>query len=153
MTFIFFRLTYDAKPIIPARTNRLLGTVVSLIGTTSDTTCGTINSTNPNGLSVSDQTYTVSCPATTEKTIEVLLSDNVMEQTGDKTRNHMNMNIAEVMVYKVTSGKFCTESESESIPKRNHNHVFLILDLYHQIVRWKRVIYLYLTSQLLGSVR
>ena len=85
--------------------NRLLGTVVSLIGATSTTTCGTINSVKPNGQSESDQTYTVSCPATTEKTIAVLISDNVMEETYDKGQNRMVMNIAEVMIYKVT-GKF-----------------------------------------------
>ena len=92
--------------------NRLLGTVVSLIGATSNTTCGTINSVNSNGESVSDQTYTVFCPATTEKTNAVLLSDNVMEQPGDD----LVMNIAEVMIYKVITGMFCTESDL--IPNR-----------------------------------
>ena len=87
---------------IVAVTNRLLGTVVSLIGATSNTTCGTISSVNPNGLSESDQTYTVSCPATTEKTNAVLLSDNVMG-TSDK---NIFMSIAEVMIYKVITGKF-----------------------------------------------
>ena len=86
--------------------SRLLGTVVSLIGATSNTTCGTINSVNSNGKSVSDQTYTISCPATTEKTTAVLLSDNVMEETSDKGSNRVVMNIAEVMIYKV-SCKFC----------------------------------------------
>ena len=90
--------------------NRLLGTVVSLIGATSNTTCGTINSVNSNfdiytGNSESEQTYTVSCPATTEKTNAVLLSDNVMEEPHDKGQNWVIMNIAEVMIYKVT-GKF-----------------------------------------------
>ena len=93
-------------------TNRLLGTVVSLIGATSTITCGTISSINSNYFSESDQIYTVSCPTNTEKTNVVLLSDNVMEETYDKGRNNMVMNIAEVMIYKVTLGKFCTEYDS-----------------------------------------
>ena len=81
--------------------SRLLGTVVSLIGATGTTKCGTISSVNTkNFMSVSYQTYTVSCPATTEKTNTVLLSDNVMEETEDKTHNKLYMNIAEVMIYK-----------------------------------------------------
>ena len=82
--------------------------MVSLIGATSNTTCGTINSVNSNGTSVSDQTYTVFCPATTERTNAVLLSDNVMEETYDKSRDDLVMTIAELMIYKVT-GKFCTD--------------------------------------------
>ena len=62
MKLLFYRLSDNTRV-----TNRLLGTVVSLIAATSNTTCGTINSVNSNGQSVSDQTYTVSCPATTEK--------------------------------------------------------------------------------------
>eukprot|EP00116_Pleurobrachia_bachei_P011162 sb/3471424/ len=90
-------------------TNRLLGTKVSLIGATSKTLCGTINSVSSNGQSLSDQTYTVPCPATTEKTNAVLLSDSVREETFD---SGVIINIAEVMIYnKVTSGKFCTESD------------------------------------------
>eukprot|EP00116_Pleurobrachia_bachei_P010218 sb/3470480/ len=109
-------------------TNRLLGTKVSLIGATSTTTCGIINSVNSNGESVSDQTYTVSCPATTEKTNAVLLSDNVMEETHDKGLNRLVMNIAEVMIYKVTSGRFCTKSDL--ITDRIHVKFFPIARLY-----------------------
>ena len=87
--------------------SRLLGTVVSLIGATSNTTCGTINSVNSNGESVSDQTYTVPCPAPTEKTNAVLLTDNLMEETSDKGKNHLIMNMADVTIYKVPC-KFCT---------------------------------------------
>ena len=86
--------------------SRLLGTTVSLIGATSTITCGTINSVNL-GASVSDQTYTISCPATTEKTIAVLLSDNVMEESNDEGHSQIAMNIAEVMI----QSKFCTESD------------------------------------------
>ena len=88
-------------------TNRLLGTVVSLIGAKSTIKCGTINSVNSNGESVSDQTYTVPCPAPTEKTNAVLLTDNLMEETSDKGKNHLIMNMADVTIYKVPC-KFCT---------------------------------------------
>ena len=79
---------------------RLLGTQVILIGPTTNTTCGTINSVNSNGTSVADQTYTVNCPGTAESTQAVLLYDNEIEGTTDLEAEELVMNIAEVRVYK-----------------------------------------------------
>ena len=80
--------------------------MVSLIGATSNTTCGNISSVNSDfdiytGNSESEQTYTVSCPATTEKTNAVLLSDNVLEMAWDRyyKGGQIVMNIAEVIIY------------------------------------------------------
>ena len=83
-------------------TNRLLGTQVILIGSTQNTTCGTITSVNPNGTSLSDQTYTVPCPSTEELTEAVFLYDDEMERTHDATYSHLIMSIAEVAVIGTT---------------------------------------------------
>ena len=80
------------------RAKRLLGTQVSLIGATTNTTCGTIKSVSPE-LSLEAQTYTIPCPTTKEPTLAVFLYDNVVEESWDKPRDQMIMNIAEVMVY------------------------------------------------------
>ena len=45
------------------------------------------------------QTFTVPCPGTAEPTLAVLLYDNVMEETTDKSNNRLVMHIAEVVVY------------------------------------------------------
>ena len=81
---------------------RLLGTEVSLIGSTATVVCGTISSLNPGGTDASAQTYTVSCPVTTEPTIAVLVTDK--EKSSGETDDRIVMNIAEVTVY-VFNGK------------------------------------------------
>eukprot|EP00116_Pleurobrachia_bachei_P011285 sb/3471547/ len=85
--------------------DRLLGTTVSLIGSTTNTTCGTINTVNIE-LSVEEQTYTIHCPVTREKTLAVFLYDDVMELSMDKGNNRTFMNIAEVVVYKMPISKY-----------------------------------------------
>ena len=75
---------------------RLAGTKISLLGATTKTTCGTISKINSNRKSVDDQTYTVSCPTTTEPTVAVFLYD---ETTANGDSGKIVMNIAEVMVY------------------------------------------------------
>ena len=97
-----FRL-YDSEVV----TNRLLGTKVILIGSTTNTTCGTINSVNPSGASLDAQTYKVPCPATREPTLAVLLYDDVMEETKDKNEDKLVMNIAEVVIYEKEGIKSC----------------------------------------------
>eukprot|EP00116_Pleurobrachia_bachei_P011452 sb/3471714/ len=82
--------------------DRLLGTVVSLIGSTTNTTCGTINSVNIEQ-SVEEQTYNIPCPITRERTLAVFLYDDVMELSMDQGNNRTFMNIAEVEVYKLTN--------------------------------------------------
>ena len=86
-------------------TNRLLGTQVSLIGATAaSTTCGTINSVNPDEGSVRKQTYTVECPKNTvELSIAVRLYDDVKEEI----KNDMIMNIA-------TAGLFTKDELDQS---------------------------------------
>ena len=83
-------------------TERLLGTTISLIGSTTDTKqykCGTIDSVNPVEVnSVEAQTYTIDCPSTTEPTISVYLFDDEIA-SDDLTHNRLVMNIAEVRVY------------------------------------------------------
>eukprot|EP00116_Pleurobrachia_bachei_P004976 sb/3465238/ len=77
--------------------NRLLGTEITLLGTTTSTTCETINSVKPNGESIEDQSYSVFCPAATELTITVRLYDGVATANSDV----IIMNIAEVIVYEL----------------------------------------------------
>ena len=78
---------------------RLIGTQVSLIGATTNTSCGTIDTVNTtDGYSVEAQTYTVPCPATTEPTLAVFVYDN----EGDGKWNYMN--IAEVEIYSQLTG-------------------------------------------------
>ena len=94
--------------------DRLLGTTVSLIGATSNTTCGTIDSVS-DVRSVEAQTYTVSCPATTESTQAVFLYDDVPTFENNKWKNVIN--IAEVMVYELlTQGKL--KSVSSDLSRR-----------------------------------
>ena len=83
------------------KVQRLLGTQVSLIGATTNTTCGTINSVNPDRSSVEAQTYTILCPTTKELTLAVFLYDDVIEESYDKKKgkNWIIMNLAEVMVF------------------------------------------------------
>ena len=78
--------------------NRLLGTEITLLGTTTSTTCGTINSVNPNGESIEDQSYSVFCPTATEPSIAVKLYDDVATSNSDV----IVMNIAEVIVYELS---------------------------------------------------
>ena len=78
-------------------TDRLLGTEVSLIGATTSSTCGTINSVNTNGGSIEDQSYSVFCPATTEPSIAVKLYDDYTTSS-----DYIIMNIAEVKVYELS---------------------------------------------------
>ena len=86
------------------RAERLLGTQVSLLGATTDTPCGTINSVNSE-LSLVAQTYTIPCPTTKELTLAVFLYDEVIEEYWDKSRDNLVMEITEVMVYGIL-GKF-----------------------------------------------
>ena len=100
--------------------DRLLGTKVSLIGATINTTCTTINSVNPDGESLEDQTYMITCPVTTEKTLSVLLFDDVMEQSYDADRSWLFINVAEVIVYMgLEAGKcsFFTDNRTTTNPK------------------------------------
>ena len=72
--------------------DRLLGTTVLLVGATSTTTCGSIDTTNQDATSVEDQTYTIPCSQDTEKTVSVRLEDAL------GTGNQIVMQIAEVIV-------------------------------------------------------
>eukprot|EP00116_Pleurobrachia_bachei_P004286 sb/3464548/ len=78
--------------------NRLLGTEITLLGTTTTTTCGTINSVNPNAVSIEDHSYFVFCPTATEPSIAVRLYDDVVTSNSDV----IIINIAEVKVYELT---------------------------------------------------
>ena len=80
------------------RAKRLLGTQVSLIGATTNTSCVTINSVSSE-LSLQAQTYTIPCPTTKEPTLAVFLYDDVMEESWDKPRTYMIMNLAEVRIF------------------------------------------------------
>ena len=101
-----FRLFDTEVGTVP--TYRLLGTQVKLIpgsgefdesSSSSLTLCGTITKVNPEGNSLEDQTYTISCLSRSEATKGVVLYDNVMEGTNDKDDNQFMMNVAEVKVY------------------------------------------------------
>ena len=82
------------------RVQRLLGTQVSLIGATTNTTCGTINAVNST-LSLEAQTYTIPCPSTKELTLAIFLYDDVKQESLDNSNGHNRiiMNLVEVMVY------------------------------------------------------
>ena len=83
--------------------DRLLGMTIFLIGATANTICGTIDYVS-DVRSVEAQTYTVSCPATTEMTQAILLNDDVPTIVNGVWYNIIN--IAEVMVYgPITEGK------------------------------------------------
>eukprot|EP00116_Pleurobrachia_bachei_P012169 sb/3472431/ len=71
--------------------DRLLGTQVSLLGATTNTTCWTFESLNE-GLTEEAQTYTIQCPVA-EKAVAVFIYDDVVgAEDGDK----MYMNIKEL---------------------------------------------------------
>ena len=82
---------------------------MSLIGATTNTTCGTINSVNESeGASLEAQTYTVPCPPTIEPTLSVFVYDDTFE------RPYNIMNIAEVMVYSQINGKALGKEKREN---------------------------------------
>ena len=77
----------------------MIGTTVTRIGATSNTTCGTITAALT-GDTVTDHTYTVTCDST-EATLAVLLYDDVVEETHDVGNydSAVVMNIVEVQAY------------------------------------------------------
>eukprot|EP00116_Pleurobrachia_bachei_P005013 sb/3465275/ len=77
---------------------RLIGTQVILIGSSTNTTCGTINSVSLD-FDLENQTYTVPCPATSEPTLAVFLYDD-FKLSDDNGR--LIMRIVEVSVSGVT---------------------------------------------------
>eukprot|EP00116_Pleurobrachia_bachei_P006549 sb/3466811/ len=99
----FFRLAPDGS----SSNTRLLGTEVSLIGPTTTTVCGTISSLNPGGTDATAQTYSVPCPAITEPTLAVKLTDNDPSSAEtSKNKDKIIMNIAEVAVYLIITKGF-----------------------------------------------
>eukprot|EP00116_Pleurobrachia_bachei_P015434 sb/3475696/ len=81
--------------------DRLLGTTVLLVGSTSTTTCGSIETTNQDATSVQDQSYTIPCSHDAERTISVRLENN-----GQLTGGQIVMQIAEVTVLAIIVFKF-----------------------------------------------
>ena len=77
--------------------DRLIGTKVYL-DESYTTLCGTITSVSKT-LTVTAQTYTVSCPTTSTPTFSVMLFDDVMDTSYDDKESKMIMSVTEVMVY------------------------------------------------------
>ena len=80
---------------------RIIGTRITLIGETINTTCGTIESVHED-LSTA---YTVTCPPTTEMTLKILLRDET-SLDGDLTEysGRTVMHLAEVTAFGTESG-------------------------------------------------
>eukprot|EP00116_Pleurobrachia_bachei_P011674 sb/3471936/ len=92
---------------------RLIGTQVILIGSSTNTTCGTIDSVSLDA-DLENQTYTVPCPATSEPTLAVFLYDNYKDSTENKGLVII-MRIVEVMIF--TSADTAVQEPTETSKK------------------------------------
>ena len=101
---------FDSLSAKPGETMRLEGTEISLIGTTTNTSCGTIkpNSTvyeNGLGMSQEAQTFTVRCPYTEEPTLFLFVYDDTKNIPWDIDHDQMVLHIAEIRLYGLYNGK------------------------------------------------
>ena len=94
VTNLFYHTRFGG--VAESTLKRLKGTQVSLIGPSTNTTCGTIDSVSLD-VDLEHQTYTVPCPPTSEPTLAVFLYDALREPTD--TAGYLIIRIVEVMIF------------------------------------------------------